>query len=265
MLKGLLIGIGMTLPGVSGGVIAVILGIYDKIIYSLSNFFHDYKKNLKFLLPIIIGICIGAVIAAKILSFVFDKYYVESCYLFIGLIIGSVPCLIKESMEKDKKEINYFVTILAFVISIVISILCKNNVDFSMDLNANFNSFIKLFFTGLLFISGKIVPGLSSSFLLMMIGMYSYYINIVSNPISFIMNDFSSMIPILLGILVGAVIFIKLMNYLLKRYYSITYSIIIGFVLGSLVVIYPNTINIAGIIILIIGIYVSYWFSRIKK
>ena len=99
----------------------------------------------------------------------------------------------------------------------------------------------------------------------MMIGMYSYYINIVSNPISFIMNDFSSMIPILLGILAGAIIFIKLMNYLLKRYYSITYSIIIGFVLGSLVVIYPNTINIAGIIILIIGIYVSYWFSRIKK
>ena len=85
-----------------------------------------------------------------------------------------------------------------------------------MDLNANFNSFIKLFFTGLLFISGKIVPGLSSSFLLMMIGMYSYYINIVSNPISFIMNDFSSMIPILLGILAGAIIFIKLMNICIK-------------------------------------------------
>ena len=106
MLKGILIGIGMILPGVSGGVIAVILGVYDKIIYSLSNFFSDYKKNARFLIPLFIGMGIGAIISAKILIYIFNKYFIESCYLFIGLITGSIPFLIKEGKEKDKNKIN---------------------------------------------------------------------------------------------------------------------------------------------------------------
>ena len=88
MLAGLIIGIGMILPGVSGGVLAVILGIYDKLIYCLNNFKSDIKGNIKFLLPIIFGLIIGSVISANILKFVFETYYVEVCYLFIGLILG---------------------------------------------------------------------------------------------------------------------------------------------------------------------------------
>jgi putative membrane protein len=95
----------------------------------------------------------------------------------------------------------------------------------------------------------------------MMIGMYSYYINIMSNPLTYTLNNPIQMIFIILGIIVGAVIFIKLMNYLLDKYYSTTYSLIIGFVLGSLIVMYPNTINITGILTLFIGILVSYYFS----
>jgi putative membrane protein len=95
----------------------------------------------------------------------------------------------------------------------------------------------------------------------MMIGMYSYYINIMSNPLTYTLNNPIQMIFIILGIIVGAVIFIKLMNYLLNKYYSTTYSLIIGFVLGSLIVMYPNTINITGILTLFIGILVSYYFS----
>lgn len=97
--------------------------------------------------------------------------------------------------------------------------------------------------------------------MLMMIGMYSYYINIMSNPLTYTLNNPIQMIFIILGIIVGAVIFIKLMNYLLNKYYSTTYSLIIGFVLGSLIVMYPNTINITGILTLFIGILVSYYFS----
>ena len=97
--------------------------------------------------------------------------------------------------------------------------------------------------------------------MLMMIGMYSYYINIMSNPPTYTLTNPIQMIFIILGIIVGAVIFIKLMNYLLNKYYSTTYSLIIGFVLGSLIVMYPNTINITGILTLFIGILVSYYFS----
>ena len=97
--------------------------------------------------------------------------------------------------------------------------------------------------------------------MLMMIGMYSYYINIMSNPLTYTLNNPIQMIFIILGIIVGAVIFIKLMNYLLNKYYSTTYSLLFGFVLGSLIVMYPNTINITGILTLFIGILVSYYFS----
>lgn len=261
MLKGILIGIGMILPGVSGGVIAVILGVYDKIIYSLSNFFSDYKKNARFLIPLFIGMGIGAIISAKILIYIFNKYFIESCYLFIGLITGSMPFLIKEGKEKDKNKINYFLLTFTFILSFIVTVFFKNNLNLSQELSNNFESFFKLFITGIIFISGKIIPGLSSSCMLMMIGMYSYYINIMSNPLTYTLNNPIQMIFIILGIIVGAVIFIKLMNYLLNIYYSTTYSLIIGFVLGSLIVMYPNTINITGILTLFIGILVSYYFS----
>ena len=203
MLKGILIGIGMILPGVSGGVIAVILGVYDKIIYSLSNFFSDYKKNARFLIPL----------------FIFNKYFIESCYLFIGLITGSMPFLIKEGKEKDKNKINYFLLTFTFILSFIVTVFFKNNLNLSQELSNNFESFFKLFITGIIFISGKIIPGLSSSCMLMMIGMYSYYINIMSNPLTYTLNNPIQMIFIILGIIVGAVIFIKLMNYLLNKYY----------------------------------------------
>jgi len=265
MIKGLLIGIGMILPGVSGGVIAVILGIYDKIIRSLNNFRKNAKESIKFLLPLFIGIIVGSIIGANLLSYIFTEYYVESCYLFIGLIIGSVPYLIKECNKKCKKGINYGVLIVTLFISVIVSIICKNNFDFSSSLDNSFSSIIKLFLTGFLFVSGKVVPGISSSFMLMMIGMYSYFLEIMSNPLSVIMNEFYNMIPILIGVVSGAVILVKLMGMLLDKYYSITYSVIIGFVLGSLVMIYPNEISLISIILLIIGFVVSYYFSIAQK
>ena len=92
MLKGILIGIGMILPGVSGGVIAVILGVYDKIIYSLSNFFSDYKKNARFLIPLFIGMGIGAIISAKILIYIFNKYNKIAIY---DKILQKICCIIR--------------------------------------------------------------------------------------------------------------------------------------------------------------------------
>ena len=172
-----------------------------------------------------------------------------------------MPYLIKEGKEKDKNKINHFLLTFTFILSFIVTVFFKNNLNLSQELSNNFESFFKLFITGIIFISGKIIPGLSSSCMLMMIGMYSYYINIMSNPLTYTLNNPIQMIFIILGIIVGAVIFIKLMNYLLNKYYSTTYSLIIGFVLGSLIVMYPNTINITGILTLFIGILVSYYFS----
>ena len=108
MLAGLIIGIGVVLPGVSGGVIAVILNIYDKLIFAVTNFSKNKKENFIFLLKVIVGVIIGAIISANLLTYFFDKYLVEVSYLFIGLVLGTVPLLIKNYKEKCDKPLNYY-------------------------------------------------------------------------------------------------------------------------------------------------------------
>lgn len=265
MISGLLIGIGMILPGVSGGVLAVILGVYEKIINSIVHFKENRRENAKFLIPVILGVCVGAIIFANILKYVFDKYYIESCYLFIGLILGSVPYLIKEVKQHDKKGINYIILVITFLLSVCATLFFKENVNLSVTLTNSFESMLKLFLTGVIFISGKIIPGISSSFMLMMIGMYNYFLKIMSNPYFVLKEEMLHMVPLIIGMVVGALFFVKLMDILLRKYYSITYSVIIGFVVGSVVAIYPNDVTIIGIILLLTGILVSYKFSLIKK
>lgn len=265
MLSGLLIGIGMILPGVSGGVIAVILGIYEKIIFSINDFKNNKKESIKFLLPVIIGVLLGAVISANLLKYLFDKYFVESCYLFMGLVIGSIPFLIKEVNKKEKEKINYVVLVITLIVSLIFSLLSKSNLDFSSTLDGGFLSIIKLFITGVIFISGKVIPGISSSFMLMIIGMYSYFLEFLSNPVAAFTSKIFELIPIVIGMIVGGIFFVKLMALLLSKHYSITYSIIIGIVLGSLISIYPDKVTIIGIIVFIIGTLLSYKLSSLNK
>ena len=261
MFKGILIGIGMLLPGVSGGVLAVILGIYDKVIYSINNFKRDVKGNIRFLLPLIIGIIIGAVISAKVLKFVFDRYYVEACYTFMGLVLGCIPYLVKD--VKKKESINYVALIITFIISIIMSILSINGN--SINTFNESTGLIYFFLAGVLFITGKVIPGISSSFLLMMIGMYDYFLILLSNPFIIFDRNIFEIVFLLLGIISGGLILIKLMGILLKRYYSLTYSVIIGFVIGSVITIYPDKITLSGVLFFLIGFLTAYYFSKIKK
>lgn len=259
MIAGLLIGIGAILPGVSGGVIAVILGVYDKIIFSVSNFKKDKKKNLIFLIKILIGVVIGIIISSNLLKYFFDKYFVEMSYLFIGLIIGTIPMLIKEYNKKSKIRLDYCILIIVTILSAILSYYIKSNlIDTS-------NSTVMLIIAGFLFAMGKVIPGLSSSVLLSLIGKYKLFLVILSNPINYVINNTFNFIIILIGFIVGILITIKLVSYLLKNYYSKTYSVILGFVIGSLISLYPNVVTFPGILIMIIGIVLSLGIPLIKR
>ena len=263
MLIGLLIGIGMILPGISGGVLAVIFGVYEKIIKSLGNFSKDAKGSIKFLLPIFCGILIGIIVGAKLLKIVFEKYYVEACYTFIGLILGSIPFLINEAKNSKNGEqtMDYFALIIACLFSLFISVVSKNQINISSHINHTIASWFKLFLTGFIFVSGKIIPGISSSFMLIMIGMYDYFLEIISNPLIIFTGKFWEILPILIGIIVGALFFIKLINYLLEKHYNTMYSTIIGLILGSLNAIYPEKVTVLGVFFIILGFAISYIIS----
>jgi len=259
LIAGLLIGIGIILPGVSGGVIAVILGIYDKIIFSINNFFEDKKNNTIFLLKLFVGIILGTILGAKTLVYFFNKYFIEVSYLFIGLILGTIPLLIKDYNKKSSDDINYYILVIVMLLSLFFSLIIKQNISYKN------NSLISLFISGFLFAIGKVVPGISSSVLLNLVGKYQLYLTIFSNPIDYIINNFIDFLIILFGLLLGIFISLKIMSFLLKKYYSTTYSVIIGFVVGSVVVMYPGTINFPGIVIMLIGLVVSLGIPIIKR
>lgn len=261
MLAGLIIGIGVVLPGVSGGVIAVILNIYDKLIFAVTNFSKNKKENFIFLLKVITGVVIGAIISANLLTYFFEKYLVEVSYLFIGLVLGTVPLLIKNYKEKCNKHLNYLVLFAVMIISGLLSITLKGNLFDS----GNDDAFLGLFLAGILFAVGKVIPGLSSSIMLSIIGKYDLLLTAFSNPFDFVTTNFTNFIVIALGLVVGVLVSVKAMSICLKKYYSITYSVIIGFVIGSLVVMYPNVVSFIGILFFLIGLMLSFGIPLLKK
>lgn len=261
MLAGLLIGMGIILPGVSGGVIAVILNVYDKIVFSFNNFFKDKKGNAIFLGKILISVVVGAIISANLLTYFFEKYLVEVSYFFIGLVLGTVPLLVKNYKEKCDKPLNYFVLVSVMVISILLSVFLKGNL---VEIGDG-NSFLGLFLAGCLFAVGKVVPGLSSSIMLSLIGQYDLLLTAFANPLDFVSSNFVNFIVIVVGLVVGAVVSLKLMSICLKKYYAITYSVIIGFVIGSVMVMYPGVLSFIGILFFLIGLVLSLGIPLLKK
>ena len=139
--KGICIGAGAILPGVSSGVLCVIFGIYDKLINSVLNIFKDFKKNFLFLLPICIGAFLGIILLGKLLNFLFASFPMPTKYAFIGLILGSIPVLIKQLNSNNKFKKSYlFFTVISFIfgVSAVIleNIISQNSInDFSLAQN----------------------------------------------------------------------------------------------------------------------------------
>ena len=111
ILKGFIIGIGKIIPGVSGAILALSLGVYDKSIYYINNFKYNKKESLKYLLPLAIGIILSIIFFSKIINYLLDKYYVLTMLFFIGLIIGTIPSTLKEVNKK-----NYYLVIISFLI-----------------------------------------------------------------------------------------------------------------------------------------------------
>ena len=229
---GIAIGSGAILPGISSGIFCVIFGIYEKLIDSILNFFKYPKKNFKFLLPIIIGIFIGVFIFSNLINYFLIKFPIQTKSIFIGLILGSIPSLIKETNKNFKFKSSYFIyTILAFIIGIVSVFIEKNN-SFNLE-NQSF-SYIYLILSGFLMSAGVIIPGVSSTVILMILRVYPSYLSSISSLY------FPTLIPIGIGLGLGSFILMKATNFLLKKYYTQTFYTIIGFTLGSILVLFPN-------------------------
>ena len=241
---GIAIGSGAILPGISSGVFCVIFGIYEKLIDSILNFFKFPKKNFKFLLPIFIGIFIGVFIFSNLINYFLVKFPIQTKSIFIGLILGSIPSLFKEVNKNYKFKLKYLLfTLISFILGIL-SVFLESNISTNI-VNINFN-FLYLLLSGFLMSIGVIVPGVSSTVILMLMGVYCSYISSISTLY------FPILIPLGIGLILGSIIFMKITNFLLKNFYIQTFYTIIGFTLGSIFVLFPTVqFDLNGLICII--------------
>ena len=257
ILKGFIIGIGKIIPGVSGAILAISMGVYDKSIYYINNFKDNKKESIKYLLPLGIGIIISIIFFSKIINYLLDKYYVLTMLFFIGLIIGTIPSITKEINKKD-----YYLVIISFLIFILLSILGINN---TYIVNGSIIDIIVFLISGLFEAIGTVVPGVSSTALLMTIGTYKIIISSIAN-----ITNIKILVPFIIGTILGLLVVVKIIDYLFKKYRHRVYAVILGLLLSTIMVIIINTFKyqvsilniIIGIILMILGIFISNIFEK---
>lgn len=248
--------------GISSGVFCVIFGIYEKLVNSVLNLFQDFKKNFMFLLPIALGGITGVFLVGKMLNFLFASFPIPTSFCFIGLICGSLPILFKQANQKKCFRLHYSIFLLAAFGVGLLSIRLENVLPTLIQVDINTTSFFYFVLAGFLMSIGIIVPGVSSTVILMCLGVYSHYLNAVATA------NLSILFPMGIGVLLGSILFLKIIQFLLDRYYSQTFYAIIGFVLGSIFVLYPgiafNSQGILSIFLFIISFCIGLAFEKLE-
>lgn len=236
ILQGFCIGTANIIPGVSGGTIALMLGIYEDLIQAISrldlNLFKmllnrrwdDAKRYLpwKFLLPLLLGIGLAVICLAQFLEWLFDDYPVYVYAFFFGLIMASVPIILSHIRQLRSASI-LIILITAGGMYALVGLVPAQTPE----------NFIFVFLSGALAISTMILPGISGSFVLVLIGKYKFILSAINNRDVWVLLTFA------MGCLVGIISFVRLLKWLLARYYDITMALLTGMVLGSLRKLWP--------------------------
>lgn len=265
LLKGFVFGIANIIPGVSGGTIALTMGIYEDLISSISNIFKKFKKSMSLLIPFGIGAVLSIVLLSKVINYTLTKYPAPTILFFIGLILGGIPLLTK-NIKGKKIKVRYIVLFLVTFISILLlSIL--GGAGHNVTIHSNLFGYFLLFIVGIVAAATMVIPGISGSFVLMLLGYYQPIINTIDELTSFtnVFKNICILIPLGIGIVVGIISIAKLLEYLFKKYKIETYYAILGFILASIITLaltitIPSSIIeiIIGIILLVIGILCGY-------
>ena len=247
ILRGMVIGLANVIPGVSGGTMMVSMGIYDKLIWSINNLFRSFKKAFTTLLPYLIGMVIAIALGAIGLKAAFAKFPLLTNALFIGLILGSLPFILKEMKGEKIGWQGIVIFILFFALVVVLKVIEKEN---STEITLSVLEVLKLFVLGAIASATMVIPGVSGSMMLKTLG---YYNPIVTGAIPDLLHGLTSgswsavghnigiLLPFGLGIVFGIFAIAKLIAVLMKKWKGRTYCAILGMVLASPVVILMDT------------------------
>lgn len=268
LIKGMMIGIANIIPGVSGGTLAVSMGIYNKLIHCITHIISEFKESIKFLLPIFAGAGIALIALTFVIQALFDYYPIPTNLLFIGLIIGGLPPVI-DKVKGHSVTIGQIVAGILFFTLVVGMALLGSDGSKEVSLDVNILTIIKLLFVGIIAAATMIVPGVSGSMVLLILGYYQPIIRqitlfctaLVSFDMQGLIDGFLILFPFGLGVIIGILGIAKIIEIIFVKYPMHAYYAIIGLIAASPIAIlvcsdfsgFSIGMLIAGIVALIVG------------
>lgn len=233
--RGFVMGISDLIPGVSGGTIAFILGIYDRLLEAISGFFSkEWKKHSTFLIPLAIGMGSALLLLSRAIEYLLSYYYEPTQFFFLGLIIGVIPFMLGQANIKENFKAGHFVVMAAAVMLLTVMAFMSPDQSMSIGESLTAANVLILFFSGWLASMAMLLPGISGSFILLLIGVYPVVIGALATM------NVSIIIIVGTGVMVGFIVSSKIIRYALEQFPHSTYALIIGLIIGSVFVVFPG-------------------------
>lgn len=291
-LKGIAIGMVNIIPGVSGGTLAVVFGIYDKFVNAITLNFKKIWANKKFVFPLLSGMLVGILIFSKLIGILYTHFPFQTNYFFSGLVLGSLPMIFSLMIKKDEIKSENEVSkenklstgeilsivvcaLIGFAVVIIFTILqtkySKNITSDAMP-KITFGLEVRIFIAGILGAIAMIIPGISGSLLMLMMGVYTIVVPCI--PALFEPSKFFHALFLLLpngiGVIIGLLCGAKLISFLLKRFSNATYACIFGLIFGSFFAVFPGFPDLKNLILVLVcviclaaGFCLAFFSSKI--
>ncbi len=272
ILKGMVMGIANVIPGVSGGTMAVSMGIYDKLIHSVTHLVSEFKKSMKFLIPVGIGMVLGIILLSQLIGLMFEHFPIQTNLLFIGLILGGLPAIYSKVKGKSIR-VPHIVSFLVFFV-IVVGMAAIGEVDKAGSvLTFNLTNCIILILVGIIAAATMVIPGVSGSMVLMLLGYYNSIIDTINNVVNSlvamnidgIIQGVLVLVPFGIGVVIGIFAIAKLVEIIFNKFPLMAYWAIIGLIVASpFAIVLVNDFSginvvsiLTGIVALVLGAFIA--------
>ena len=258
--KGIIVGLGGVAPGLSGSVLLIIFGLYRKTLNALGSIFTNFRKNIAFLTPLVSGMFLGVLMFSKLIDFFLAYYEIPTRFCFLGLILGTLPMIWQEVKKQGFRRIYYSVILFSFFLGSWFFTVNPN--AFPQIETPNLFQCILL---GISVAATAIIPGVDPAVFLSTLGFYEMYVRALANL------DFSILLPMVVGLGLGAVSISFIMSTLFRYFYTGTYSIIFGIFLSMIpnmlsenCTLSWNTQSFVSIALMIIGFFISFYLGDLE-
>lgn len=274
LLQGMVVGIANIIPGVSGGTMMVAMGLYDKLIHAITHLKSEFKESLKLLVPIFLGAGIAIVALSRLFEFLLENYPIPTNFAFCGLIAGSLPFIFKKVKGHSVSVGRAVCFIIFFAIVILMAVMGETSGN-AADVSFGLINVIKLLLVGIIAAATMVIPGVSGSMMLMLLGYYDTILKTINNfmdaLVAFDMQEIlvqcGILIPFGIGVILGIFLIAKIIEFIFSKAEIHAYYAIIGLILASPVAILLKT-DWSGFSVLTLAVglvtFAAGWFVSSK-